>query len=262
MSKVQKVAVFGDMHGHIGSFTRVLEMSKHNDYSRIVQVGDFGLWDHILKGVKFLDELNAELTRLGRRVYAIGGNHENWDHWNWYVENMPKDAYGFAILRTHIMLAPRVHHWNWYGKDFLAVAGAASIDKEFRLMDEAAGTPQQWWPQEQITDEEVAGIANRKVDYLMTHDASDKTPWGFRLIPDPDSEIHRRRIDTVLKKVRPEMHFHGHMHKKYDWVNMIPPIGEGDYHQTQTYGLDCNDGSNSWGILDTEAQEFNFHPYK
>jgi hypothetical protein len=65
-----------------------------------------------------------------------------------------------------------------------------------------------------------------------------------------------------LKKSRPDLHFHGHMHKKYDWVNLIPPNGEGDYHNCQTYGLTCNDWSNAWGILDMETNEFKFQPFK
>jgi hypothetical protein len=252
--------VLGDMHGSTHSVGRALEASKHHDYSKIVQVGDFGLWDHLAMGVKFLDDINVGLAKYGRKIYAVGGNHENWDHWNWYVENMPKDEYGFAIVRSHIMLAPRVHRWTWDGKNFLGVAGAASIDKDIRLMDENNGSPKQWWWQEQITDEEIDGIASSKVvqtDYLITHDCSNRTPWGFQLIPDFDSQIHRQRIDRVLERTEPGMHFHGHMHHKYDWSNRV----SGD-HWTQTYGLTCNDQSNVWGILDMESNEFRFQPLK
>lgn len=254
---MKKVMVLGDQHGYIDSFRHNLESSKHHQYSKIVQVGDFGLWDHTEKGVKFLDDLNEVLKGWGRKVYAIGGNHENWDHWNWYVENMPKDKYGFAILRSHIMLAPRVHTWRWEGKKFLGVAGAASIDKKMRLDDMRNGGVQSWWPQEQITDEEVFTVARSKVDYLMTHDCSNMTPFGMSLVPDFDSQIHRQKIDEVLKKSLPNVHFHGHMHKKYDWQNRV----SGD-QWTQTYGLTCNGDSNSWGILDLETDEFFFQPLK
>lgn len=255
---MKKVMVLGDQHGSISAFKHNLELSKHHDYSKIVQVGDFGLWDHLANGVSFLDNLNEELRRYGRKVYAIGGNHENWDHWNWYVENMPKDKYGFAIIRSHVMIAPRVHRWTWEKKHFLGVAGAASIDKDIRLDDERHGSPKQWWPQEQITDAEVDSITNYQgTDYLITHDCSNRTPWGFQLIPDFDSLIHRQRIDRVLEKALPNVHFHGHMHKRYDWMNRV-----GADLYTQTYGLDCNSNSDSWGILDIETDNFVFHPYK
>lgn len=254
--------VLGDMHGSTNSFKRALEMSKHHDYSKIVQVGDFGLWDHLAKGVAFLDDVNEQLRHYGRKVYAIGGNHENWDHWNWYTENLPKDGDGFIILRTHIMLAPRVHRWRWEGKHFLGVAGAASIDKDIRLMDEKAGAPKQWWWQEEITDEEVDKITNfTGTDYLFTHDCSNNTPWGFQLVPDLNSQIHRQRIDRVLQKTLPAMHFHGHMHKKYEWENMIKRP-DGDAHWTATFGLTCNDWSNAWGILNLKTNKFRFQPLK
>lgn len=257
-----KIMVLGDMHGSLESCNLALERSKHHDYSKIVQVGDFGLWDHLARGVTFLDNLNESLRKYGRKMYAIGGNHENWDHWNWYVENMAPDKYGFRIIRSHIALAPRVHRWKWDDRKFLGVAGAASIDKDIRLEDERYGGPKQWWWQEQITDEEVASVGTVKTDYLITHDCSNQTPFGFRIIPNMDSQIHRQRIDQVLKQSRPDLHFHGHMHRKYDWVNLIPPMGEGDYHKTQTYGLTCNDWTNAWGILDTETNDFKFQPLK
>lgn len=254
---MSKVMVLGDMHGFTGSAIAALDHSKHIDYTNIVQVGDFGLWDHTKNGVKYLDDLNEHLRLLGRKLYAVGGNHENWDHWNWYIENMPKTADGFSIVRTHIMLAPRVHYWMWDKKRFYSVAGAASIDKEYRLDAMRNGAEQCWWMQEEITDEEVDGIPETHRDYLFTHDCSNRTSFGFPIMDHLGSYIHRQRIDRVLEKTTPDMHFHGHMHHKYDWMNRV----SGD-HWTQTYGLDCNGSPNAWGILDTSDNSFKFHPYK
>lgn len=258
-----KLMILGDVHGNTNWVIRVINDSKHIDYSKIVQVGDFGLWDHLHNGVKYLDDVNTTLSHFGRTMYAIGGNHENWDHWNWYVENLPKDNDGFAILRRHIRLAPRVHRWIWLEKDrtgdksfvkMQAVAGAHSIDKGLRLQNEAAGSPKQWWPQEQITDEEIDAMPSGPVDYLFTHDCSNRSPHKYALVPDFDSQIHRQRIDRAIKKAKPKMHFHGHMHARYDWQNYI-----GDDQWVQTYGLDCDGMLNSWGILDTDTDTFTFN---
>jgi hypothetical protein len=227
-----------------------------------MQVGDFGIWTHTFGGIKFLDELNELLRHYGRKVYALGGNHENWDHWNWYVENMPKDYNsGFSIVRSHILLAPRVHRWVWGGKQFQVIAGAASIDKDIRVQDEQAGGSRSWWPEEEITDAEIDKLIPSPVDYLFTHDCSNKTNWGFQLVPDLNSQIHRERIDRALGIVTPKMHFHGHMHKRYEWMN---PTGADDNGLiwTDTYGLNCNGHNDSWGILDTGTNKFVFHPFK
>lgn len=233
---------------------KVIADSKHLDYAKIVQVGDFGLWDHLANGVKFLDDTNEKLRLHGRKMFALGGNHENWDHWNWYLANGPKTVDGFTMIRSHIFLIPRVHGWRWYDKRFYAVAGAASIDKQERLEREKNGEPKQWWWQEQITDAEIDEIPQLKREYLFTHDCSNRTPWGFQLVPDFDSQIHRQRIDRALERTLPKMHFHGHMHKRYEWVNRV-----GGDNWTDTFGLDCNGNKNSWGILDTEHNTFTFN---
>lgn len=253
-----KVLILGDVHGDTHAVINVINKSKHIDYSKIVQVGDFGLWDHLEKGVKFLDDINVTLSHFGRTLYAIGGNHENWDHWNWYVNHLPKDEDGFAILRRHVRLAPRIHRWYWGDgvqmRKFQGAAGAASIDKAMRLAEMRNGRPASWWWQEMLTDEEVASVPAVPADYLITHDCSNATPWGFQLVPDPDSQIHRQKIDTILKKVQPKMHFHGHMHHKYEWMNRI----DGD-KWVETFGLDCNGTLNSWGVLDTVTNQFAFN---
>lgn len=246
-----KVLILGDVHGDTHAVINVINKSKHIDYSKIVQVGDFGLWDHLEKGVKFLDDINVTLSHFGRTLYAIGGNHENWDHWNWHIENGPKDNDGFTILRSHIMLAPRIHSWTWEGRKMLAVAGAASVDRGHRQREMRMGATASWWPQEQITDEEIDSIPNEQVDFMFSHDCSNATPWGFTLIPDHDSQIHRQRIDRALKIAMPSMHFHGHMHRKYVWENRL----SGD-HYCSTYGLDCDGTWDNWGILNLHEYRF------
>ena len=249
--------IVGDTHGSIHSWKAIINNTKSRPYAKIIQVGDFGLWDHTAKGVAYLDDLNLILAHHGRHVYALGGNHENWDHWNWYLEHMPKDKDGFAILRSHIRLAPRVHRVKWDEKQFLFVAGAASIDKTERLihMRSSANPVATWWPQEQLTDDEVDRVSTMPANYMFSHDCSNHTPWRRQLIPDFDSQIHRQKIDTILKKVKPNFHWHGHMHQKFDWQNRV----DGDRY-VQTYGLDADAAPNSYGILDTEADVFKYYP--
>src|SRR6187431_3615570 len=101
-----KVMVLGDTHMFWPGMEKVLDQSKSIDYTNIVQVGDFGLWDHTQNGVKFLDDTNEKLRHYGRKMYALGGNHENWDHWNWYLANGAKTLDGFTMLRSHLFLIP------------------------------------------------------------------------------------------------------------------------------------------------------------
>jgi hypothetical protein len=242
-----KLLIAGDWHGEPKHATKMVREAKKAGVKRILQLGDFGLWDHLEDGVRFLDVLNSECRKEGVIVYALGGNHENWTHWNWYVDNMPKDENGFAYLRSHILLAPKIHYFRWNGKTWLIVGGAVSVDRDLRV------TGVDWWPDEITPFRWYAHVNDVKVDYLLTHDCSNKTPWKGRLKPDLLSQENREKIDGVLKKSRPNWHFHGHMHAQYAWENLVA-----DNHYTKTIGLDMNGTMMSWGILDTEAGEFLF----
>ena len=281
-----RIGIVGDTHGDVRDATAVLNEMGKRKITHVFVVGDFGLWTHFADGHTFLDTVNqvAEANRLS--VFAVGGNHENWDHWNWFIDNMPTHK-GFAMIRRRVLLAPKAHHFTLAGKQFVIAGGAVSIDKASRLekekghyMDETgrvkrAGTGPRtlWWPNEELTDQDVVRIQKDfpKADILLTHDCSNYTHFQGRLKPDADSERHRRRIDDVIRAVEPKVHFHGHMHTKYVWENVLshgcsafddkPWTGP----VTKTYGLEANPnamwGNRSndwWGILETDTLEFSF----
>lgn len=256
-----RLMIVGDTHGNTPSAVTTIKRAAKHGVKKIVVVGDFGLWDHFEEGVRFLDALNEQLRRDGTKLYAIGGNHENWLRWNWYVENNPKTDEGFAFLRSHIYLVPKTLHWTWDNKVFAAAGGAVSIDRDWRLKREkesGLGPNTLFWWDEQLTDEQVEQFPQKKIDYLFTHDCSNATPFEGRLKPDFDSQMHRQKIDRILAKSAPEMHFHGHMHTKYDWMNLVNTF-EGA-HYVQTYGLECDGMFWNWGVLDTDADDFTFAP--
>ena len=256
---MSKVLILGDTHGNTPYVASWLTKTATLNISKIIQLGDFGLWTHTSGGIKYLDSINEILREKGRKLYALGGNHENWDHWNWHIANGPKDKYGFTMLRTHIMIAPRFHSFTWYDKKCLMVAGGYSIDKQMRLADMQAGRSDSWWPQEEITDAEVDSIPKSKVAYLFTHDCSDATPFDMNLAPILDSKIHRQRIDRAITSCAPSMHFHGHMHRKYVWDNLANTIIGAMY--VKTYGLSHDSTNWNWGVLDMETDQFEFAPW-
>jgi hypothetical protein len=267
-----RVLIQGDSHGNVNDIIPKIYTAGKHRIQHVLVVGDFGLWTHKADGQEFLDEVNEAARINNLSVYAIGGNHENWDHWNWICENMPTSK-GFAMARRRVLLAPKTHHWTWAGKTFIGAGGAVSVDKDYRLAAERGDIPgvsrsgpnTLYWPNETLTDEDVWDLKSMgTADYLISHDCSDHTPWKTRLKPDADSVLHREKMDKIIASVQPKMHFHGHMHTQYDWVNKrshgLRESAFGDDEsewngvETRTLGLEAFKDFNSWGVLDVEDE--------
>lgn len=239
-----QVLVLGDSHGQGQWLRDKIYWAKKRKIKKVIQVGDFGLWDHEEDGVRFLDWTNEALRETGIQLTFLGGNHENWDHLNWYEQNWPKSDNGHIHIRSHIRYTGRSSRWNWGGKTFQAVGGAVSIDKAWRTVGKSM------WLDEEIPDRVVNGLeaVGAKSDYLFTHDAPSCVPMA-NLKPDMDSALHRQKMDRIGRAVRPDAWFHGHYHK---WMEYSFMHQEG---YTAVYGLDRDYQFWSHVILDTETNE-------
>jgi Icc-related predicted phosphoesterase len=223
--------IVGDVHGDISFASKMTKLAKSHGIETIIQVGDFGIWDHSPDGVYFLDQLNENSaeSRHGSEVrwVFVPGNHENYDSLEEYQYDPYRTDEGFTVIRDRIHYAGKVNKWAWDGVIFKAVGGAHSIDKAYRKPGRS------WWWQETLTDAELAKSAELgETDVLLTHDCPTYAPFRHRLKNDPDSHIHRQKIDEVVKHSQATVHFHGHMH---DWYDYASPWGG------KIYGLECND---------------------
>ncbi|QWT30037.1 metallophosphoesterase [Streptomyces phage TunaTartare] len=241
-----KIMVLGDVHGQTQWLKNVIKKAHRMGVDRILQVGDFGIWTHEAEGHRFLDAVNEELRRVGMKLYFVGGNHENWDHLNWWEKNNAKSSRGHTYVRSHILYTGRVHRWVWGEKGsekvFQAVGGAVSVDKRTRTVGKTL------WLDEEIPERVVYGLekANRQCDYLFTHDAPSCVPLS-NLKPDLDSARHRGYMDRIGRATRPNLWFHGHYHKYMEYSFM---------HQQGyafVYGIDRDFQFYSYVILDTET---------
>lgn len=245
-----KIMIVGDTHGgQAGNGNHAkdryvgykMEIARDYGVDRMIIVGDFGMWPG-LGGIQFLDDLNAMAREYNIDVYALIGNHDDHVQWQNWIDLSVKDGSGFTYVRDRVKIAPKVHFWKWGGKKnyrwFGIAGGAISIDRQWRTEGVS------YWHDEAFGERHLQSVLSYRgprVDYFLTHDCSNLTPWGFGLKADHDSMLNRERIDQALNHLKPRMHFHGHMHHKYDWDN----------NGVRTYGLECNRDHNSWVILDT-----------
>lgn len=255
-----RLVIAGDWHGERGPAFAAIKRATEEGIEMIIQLGDFGIWGGY-SGLSYLDDINYRLQSANRTLFFVAGNHENYDLIDSWEKLNPRSTNGHVYVRSNILYIPRGNVWKWGNKRFLGLGGAVSIDKARRVPGRS------WWWQEAITNEQMAfavsNAAGKQIDFMFTHDCSDRTPWKNRLKPDMDSTANRQKIDWVLSRVKPKVQFHGHMHEWYDWTlsHGVPFDHKDDDPITQIYGLGMENERNSMGILDTDTYEFTTIPW-
>lgn len=254
-----KVLLAGDTHGNGYWFRKLCATAQHKGAEWIVQLGDFGYWEHRQHGRDFLEGVSFELEQHGLRCVFIDGNHENHTKLRAdYCTDVPADEEtGFQQIRPHLFYAMRGHRWTWDTVSFLALGGAYSVDKDPFPGWRGRKEGESWWPEETITDEEVElCVAGGRADVMLTHDC----PYGVDIptlrgtVKDryPLSVANRERVKTVVRAVRPQALFCGHYHERHTAFLDQVHSDNGqclDWHRTQVDILAHDGAADSSAIL-------------
>lgn len=220
--------ISGDLHGNLDQAKLLTTKAFDLDLDTIVQLGDFGSTYQ----PKFLDTLQRYLQAFNINFYFVDGNHENFD----YLYSLPIIEDGTRQVRDNIYHLPRGFRFIWKDLSFMAMGGAASINKQ---------NLRNWSEEEAITLENIqqAELAG-KSDIMFTHDSpieapnsicdsSDKVKECFKKYSAFDNlyaNLHRVSLQKVVDIIQPKMLFHGHYHKrmsyKYkrangEWIKVI-----------------------------------------
>lgn len=267
-----KLMFLGDVHGSGDWLDLACEIARENDVDWVVQVGDFGYWEHRQNGREFLDSASKSAEKYDLQIVFVDGNHEN--HTMLRLNYGPGGNLheltpdGFWKVRDRVYYAPRGHRWTWEGVTFLALGGAYSVDKEWRIAEmrkkakytQNVGKYALWWPEELITDEEVeTAIAGGLVDIMVCHDApasvTNAIPpngtWDRNKDAFPDSLMNRHRLQRVVNETKPFLLVHGHYHYRNHEIIGVPGEegGELSYHPVQIEGLERDgDVSSMWAL--------------
>lgn len=223
-----RVAFAGDWHANHAWAVRAIRHAADQGAERIVHLGDFGY--HYT--TRYVAGVDRALRDTGLELWFIDGNHENFPRLNRY----PIGDHGRRQLTERLHHLPRGYRWTWDGVRFLALGGAHSVDRPWRV------TGTSWWPDELITDQDVeAAIAGGPVDVLVSHDCPsdveipgiDENDW----IPPLEllrAAEHRRQVDRVFTAVTPHTVWHGHYHVAYSQLLWQP------HGPVWVHGLDCD----------------------
>lgn len=224
------VVAAGDWHGNQKYALAAIAYAQRNlGADTIVHVGDFGY----NFGNEYLDRMQKLLKELDMYLYFVDGNHENFHILYTYA----LDDDGTRPLRDRIIHLPRGHRWKWNDETWLALGGAVSVDKDWRVPFK------EWWPEETISFGDVlVAVQGGEVDYMITHDCPSgvlitsiiDNPYGFPAHSLRDAEAHRDTLRSVVDEVKPKLLVHGHYHQYYK-DKLV-----GDDYVTQVYGLHCD----------------------
>lgn len=264
-----RILLAGDTHGYIGHCQYLIRTALAKECDLVFILGDFGYWEHQTTGVKFLDQLNEYASSLGMTVYFLDGNH---DKTSLLMEKYGdfRNEEGFVIVRPDVLYAPRGHRWAWDHVRFIALGGAYSVDKDWRLQEEElypgkyGGAETLWFPEEEMTDEDMDLFLEdtTKVDIVLAHDKprASNPKWNrkdyLECLPNQD------RLQRAVRVLQPKSFFHGHLH--FFYTDEIWYGTEGLVKQmatTKVMGLLCNPEAGepglyvnktlSWQVLDT-----------
>jgi hypothetical protein len=246
------VFVAGDWHGNAEWATNCIELARRLGCRRLIQLGDFGIWNPI-GTQRYLDAMEAGCRNGDGEVtvYALGGNHENYDMVAEY-EQRPGDD-GFVALRPHVQWIPRGHRWTWETRRLGAVGGAFSIDWRRRRI----GTS--WWPdQEEVQPSDIRTLGTEPLDILCTHDApmGSQPPSIFDIpIPVQDqaqADESRKLLLEAVHATQPKLLLHGHWHQRNQRILSFAQCS------VRIEGLESDQeaGPKSWGILDLATLDF------
>ncbi|MQB01332.1 MAG: hypothetical protein GEU78_13740 [Actinobacteria bacterium] len=217
-----------------------------SDVDAIVQLGDFGWFPDTSWGIEFIAAIATQAKRRRVHVHFIDGNHEDFGDL-FFMKEVPEEAddvtpEGFIRLRSHLNYIPRGTRWEWDGVSFLALGGAYSIDKDGRIEGRS------WWPQEDITDDDVRRCGADPVEVMLTHEApmgALDTP-SFESVPMKAharaSEANRIKIRNVMNDCRPRLLVHAHHHHRYETVvGLTRVIGLAGECDNALYRFDTDD---------------------
>lgn len=222
----KRILAVGDTHGSSWVVIQAIEFAVANGCDTILQVGDYGFWLENADTAAFLKRVQRELVKYGITLYWVDGNHECFDRINSRPE-MQRPHH----LRTpwslskcpNIIHLPRGFRWEWWGKTWMALGGAASVDRLGRTPGKS------WWPEELLSDEDIE-YASRpgKVDVIISHDVptgvdipgigpglAPNTDSGWPIVTLLESMEHRRKVRQVVDAVKPSMIIAGHYHIPY-----------------------------------------------
>jgi predicted phosphodiesterase len=199
---MKRLLITGDTHG-------LLDIEKLNKLSSeeldksdvLIILGDAGVcWG----GNGEDEELQKFYENKKFTTFIVDGNHENHD----LISELPiVERFGGKIRKVSnsVFYAIRGEVYEINGKRFLAIGGADSVDKEYRVEGLS------WWEGETISESDILNAlknVNGTVDFLITHTGGSAVSGELGFPPSSSDKM----LDKVIYSIDYKYHYLGHHH--------------------------------------------------
>ncbi len=217
----------GDIHGRVGDISNIMNRADAIG-ATVIQVGDFGLFWPSNKVAKkgdasakiwYSGELDLWLKKREKkkrksRIITCGGNHDNWNAFDYLVEQNPGKDLIELYPGSEVYFAKRGALVDIEGISHLFLGGAESSDKHNRKADLT------WWSREEPSAEEFdlffEKFDEEKPNTVVTHEA----PLRVELYRHRRNDSYTpNMLENVFKLSdhRPRYWYFGHHHLFEKW---------------------------------------------
>lgn len=262
----ERIGLLGDPHADLQWIKLAIRNLTRTGIQQIHVLGDFGfLSNGIRRERQRLGLVTEQLTSRNAFMYVTGGNHEGYPTLH---RRYPLDEWGYRRLSRRIIWLPR----GWRGVTaagtvIASIGGANSISRGHRDQT-MSGHVAAWYPEEQITEDDLEALGSAPVDVLLGHDAPISralqrhvarqrrfwTPDGIAYAAAGQAMFHR----GVLQ-VQPKLVLSGHYHRYLDTTLLLRLHGR-EPVSVRSVILDRNRTAHSVGILHVDALNVDVHP--
>jgi 3-oxoacid CoA-transferase subunit A len=205
----------GDTHGEFG---RVRDFCKKMGTTRediLIILGDAGI--NYFQG-KRSEQLKEELDDISVTLFCIHGNHEQRPY---AISTYEETEWHGGIVYAEenhpfILFAKDGEIYDFHGKKAIAIGGAYSVDKYYRLAMDYA-----WFENEQPSEEikryveEQLDSCNWKVDYVLSHTAPLRYEPVEVFLPIDQTRVDKS-TEVWLGQIEKRLHYRrwycGHYH--------------------------------------------------
>jgi len=257
---VKRVGVIGDIQGNLDWALNASRVFARHQVHALLQLGDFGVvWPGPRNWRIDINTLKHSLSLHKQKLFYIDGN-EDWHPW---LASFPLSEDGLQWLTHNIAHIPRGYRAQ-IGPEytFAAMGGANSSDRHSRHEG------RDWWPAEQITEDDLIRLGADHADVLVGHEAPLHVPTldanlarcGWDLMNASYPHQSRTMLHRALLQTRPQLVLGGHHRQFVDEV--VAYVAGSESFVARVVHLDRQIGIRiGLAILDTSTLELDFlHP--